>query len=136
VSERRVLLALPRSLWRSAGRWTTLDASSAYATQAADAPGGGRSMYLASFLKFWAVATSKTSSRAPLKPLSRNRSSCRGHPAQLGFSCTTLPPTIVISAVTSRIAISSTLSGSALSTARSASLPASSEPFFPSSKVR
>src|SRR4030095_1062873 len=49
----------------------------AYATQAIGAPGGGRSTYLASFLKFWAVATSKTSSRAPLKPLSRSRSSFR-----------------------------------------------------------
>src|SRR5215468_161372 len=47
----------------------------AYATQAIGAPGGGRATYLASFLKFWAVATSKTSSRAPLKPLSRSRSS-------------------------------------------------------------
>jgi hypothetical protein len=31
-----------------------------------------------SFLKFWAVATSRTSSRAPLKPLSRRVMSVRG----------------------------------------------------------
>ena len=58
------------------------------------------------------------------------------HRDQFGSSCTILPPTIVISDVVSAIFVSSTVSGSALSTARSASLPGSSEPFRSSSKVR
>src|SRR3990170_2104411 len=70
-----MLCLLCRHLQGIGGRYMIFEARWAYAAQAAGAIGGGRPTYLASFLKFWAVATSRTSSRAPLKPLSRSRSS-------------------------------------------------------------
>src|SRR5208282_2582902 len=61
---------------------------------------------------------------------------CCNQSNQFGASCTILPPTIVISDEMSRMPASSTPRGSALGTARSASLPGSSDPFLASSKVR
>ena len=52
------------------------------------------------------------------------------YPGQPGVSCTIRPPTIVINDVQIGERLSSTVSGSALSTARSANLPGSSEPLF------
>jgi len=56
--------------------------------------------------------------------------------SQFGLSWTVFPPTMVITETMSRNPVSSIVSGSAVKTARSASLPGSSEPFLPSSKVR
>src|SRR5512132_3829867 len=72
-----MLWLLCRHLQGIGGRYKIFEARWAYAAQAAGAIGGDRPTYLASFLKFWAVATSRTSSRAPLKPLSRSRSSLK-----------------------------------------------------------
>ena len=60
----------------------------------------------------------------------------RDQPSQFGVSCTIRPPTMVISEWVSGMLLSSVTSGSALTTARSASLPTSSEPFLFSSNVR
>ena len=60
----------------------------------------------------------------------------RNHCCQSGSSCTIRPPTMVMSEWMPAMLPSSTMSGSALSTARSASLPGSSEPLRSSSNVR
>ena len=51
--------------------------STGYAGQAATATGGGRQRNLARRLRFCAVAVSRTSSLAPLRPRRRSRSSRR-----------------------------------------------------------
>ena len=58
------------------------------------------------------------------------------HPDQFGVSCTMFPPTMVMRAVMLAISSSATVSGSALSTTRSANRPGCSEPFLSSSNVR
>src|SRR4051812_22375337 len=77
---------------------------------------------------------------ARFAPLVARRYKCsieaENQPDQFGVSCTILPPTMVMCAVVSASLSSAAVSGSALSTARSAYLPTSSEPFLASSNVR
>jgi hypothetical protein len=61
---------------------------------------------------------------------------CPLQPDEFGAPYTTLPPTMVIRDTMSAIFSSSTVSGSALRTARSANLPGCSEPLLSSSNVR